>query len=527
MATWITEGRKAGLLLAALLAMAACSGPAAPEQAEPGEDQPVAEPAVLRAVTMGTEPAAGMAAFYDQLDALTLRDLGVRVRFDYMPWGDEKNQIGRAIVAKEYDLYVGGAWTAFSAYATKNAFVDLAPLLRHTPELVAHYRGQLDNVKIGGKLYGIPQLGKAGAGGEGVLYREDLREAWGLPEIRDLKTLEQYLYRAREVYATVPMINDKRFAENLWTMIAGGRYHTVAKYYAVAPIDDPYTVQSLYDTPEYEAVVRKAKQWYDDGIVDPDILAATANETGKTLRLMLEDRKPLEFNNHFGAVSSGYIGALKRAHPNYEYGWYDYVYHTYPEQLYLPQLSAGTSTMISVGSHSAHAETALRFIELAHTNQTYYDLLQFGVEGEHYERYDGLIAYDGIDSANQKPGWTGLYDAYMQPPERYPGEWQAIHDELVREAGPELAARNGASPYEGFAFNTANLTETMAQLEQVRAQYVQPLAAGVSADPETELQVVQQRLGSAGMQAYLSELQEQLNHYAANRPVAEASRLQP
>ena len=76
------------------------------------DGQPVVQ---LKGITMGREPASGMDRFYQQLDALTIKDLGATIRFDFIPWGDEKNQISRAIASKEYDLYVGGAWSDFTS----------------------------------------------------------------------------------------------------------------------------------------------------------------------------------------------------------------------------------------------------------------------------------------------------------------------------------------------------------------------------------------------------------------------------
>ena len=47
------------------------------------------------------------------------------------------------------------------------------------------------------------------------------------------------------------MINDKRFADNLWTLIAGSKYLDVVKGYAVVSVDEPYKALSRYETPEY------------------------------------------------------------------------------------------------------------------------------------------------------------------------------------------------------------------------------------------------------------------------------------
>jgi len=469
----------------------------------------------LKGLTMGAPPAGGLDSFYKRLDELTINDLGIRVRFDFVRWGDEKNKISRAIAAKKYDLYVGGAWSDFITFAAKNAFADLAPLLDEVPELVEHYKGTLKHAEIDGKLYGIPQYITPGGGSEGMLYREDLRKQWGLPEIVDLATAEQYIYKAKEAYPGTPMINDKRFADNIWSLVAGSKYYTLVPGFIVASIDEPYKAISMYDTPEYRQVLEYAKKWYEDGVVDASILAAPENSTSKTLELMKVDKKPLEFNNHFGAVSSGYIGVLKDIHPEFEYGWFDYFLGNAPS--YMPYLAPNNISMISVGAHSRHSQKALKFIAKAHTDETYYNLLMYGVEGEHYKLDDeNRIYFDGIPAENRKPGWTGLNDGTMNLPAKYPKEWEAIIDQLHAE-GKRLAALGGESPYGGFVFNNAAVTGELAGMEKVKSQYIQPLAVGIANDIDTEWYNAREQLQIAGMKTYLDELQKQLDAFAESK----------
>jgi len=465
----------------------------------------------LKAITMGSEPASGMDRFYEQLDALTIKDLGMTVRFDFIPWGDEKTQISRAITAKEYDFYVGGYWSDFAVFATKNAFANLSPLLDQVPALVEHYRGSLDHVKIKGHVYGIPQLITPGGGGEGMLYREDLRQAWGLPEITDLKTAEQYLYRAASAYPGVPMINDKRFADNIWTLIAGSKYLNIDNGFAVAEIDAPYQAISKYATPEYKQVAEIAKRWYEDGIVAHDILAAPDNATSETLELMKLDKKPLEFNNHFGAVSGSYIDALKEIYPKYVYGWFDYGLYNVP--MYLPSISPDRVTTISIGAHSKHVALALKFLEKVHTDQTYYNLVQYGVNGENVNIDGEYLNYDGIPPENKKPGWTGLSDGYMNLKTRYPGEWQTIFDDL-QEKALGLMDRAQAYPLDGFAFDTTGVADELANMEKARNQYLLPLSVGISDSIDQDLNAAAQQLQNAGIDKYMEALQQQLDAFA-------------
>ncbi|XEC94412.1 DUF3502 domain-containing protein [Paenibacillus tarimensis] len=474
----------------------------------------------LKSITMGTEPQTGMDEFYKQLDELTVKDLGAKIRFDFIPWGDEKNQISRAIVAKEYDLYVGGGWSDYPSFAQKNAFADLKPLLGEVPELVKHYNGALERVELGGKLFGIPQFGKPGAGGEGVLYREDLRKEWNLPEIKDFASLEQYLYKAKEEFPDTPMINDPRVGYRIFQMIAGGKYifnpltQMQGTAFTVSTLDNPYKAINVYETPEFKEAVTIAQKWYKDGIIAHDILAAQGNETDKTKQLMLAGQKPLEFSNHFWAVSGAYVPAIKVEHPDYEFGWLDFTLDMAPANVWMPQLTLDT-TAISVGAHSKYPEIALKFIEKAHTDRTYYDLLQYGVSGIHYNFVDGVVNYDGIADKNRRPGWTGLNDGFMNYKSKYPGEWQAYADKMEQEGAP-LAEKNGVYPYEGFFFNTSGLSAELSSLETARTQYIQPWSAGViKKSIDEDLEAAMKQLKAAGLDKYMEELQKQLDEFAA------------
>ncbi len=475
----------------------------------------------LKAFTMGVEPESGMENFYKQLDELTIKDLGATVRFDYIAWGDEKNKINLAIASGEYDLYVGGGFSDYKLTATKNAFLDLNPLLKDVPELVKHYTTASDqtlkNHEINGKLYGIPQFSKPGGyGGEGFLYREDLRKVWSLPEINSLDTMEQYMYKAKDdpKYKDVSLVTDQRFWTSLWYMIAGDKYMTatdlIGAPYAVVAYNNPYKVISVVDTPEYKKVLEYALKWYKDGIVDHDILAAQQNATAKAAELIKADKKPAETNSPRWSIEGSIIAPVYKEHPEWELGWYDYLYNKVPA--YLPSIT--NATAISINANSKNALTALKFIEKAHTDETYYTLVKFGVLDENYKIVDGIPSTTGIDAKNIKPAWTGVYDGYIEKAGKSADpRWQADGD--AKEAAAKPATEY--SPLEGFSFNIAELSAETAALETVKNQYMIPLQCGVTKNIDSDLANVKRKLEGAGLQKYLDALQKQLSDFEASK----------
>jgi Maltose-binding periplasmic proteins/domains len=482
------------------------------------------EVVTLKAFTMGNEPSGGMDKFYEQLDALTVKDLGCKVRFDFIPWGDEKNKINLNITSGEYDLYVGGNFSDYKATATKNAFLDLKPYLKDVPDLVEHYKQASDKAleicEINGHLYGIPQLSKAeGGAGEGFIYRDDLRQEWGLPEINSLETMEKYLYAAKadKRYKNTPIITDNRIWTSLFAMLSGDKYKTMEiGDYAFYSYSDPSKVINILDTPEFKQVVKYAQKWYKDGIIDHDILATEDNAGTKGFELMKADKKPCETNTPFWSATNNYIPGLYTAHPEWKIGFYDYLLdNPNYKNVYIPDYSVGS--VISVAAKCKYPDIALKFIEKAHTDRTYYDLLMYGVQGENYKMVDGIPSVEGIAQDNIKPSWTGLNDGYMNYQTKSVNpDWQALQDKYKAMGDKLLKDTNYIpSPKAGFTFDVTNLSTQIASMETVKAQYFLPLVCGITKDVDGDIAKVKAQYEKAGMKEYFDELQKQYDKFNA------------
>ena len=223
---WIIRG----VLLLGTLLFAGCGRADNGEEGTAPEEGSRGLPVNFRAVTLGNMPEGGMDEIYEQLDALTIPELNCTLRFDFIPWGNERKQLNIATASGEYDFIPGGVFSDYRTLVFKNAFLDLNKYLDAVPLLREHYGifdpDTLKKCEISGGLYGIPQFGQGMMKniGEGFFYREDLRREWGLEEIHDLATMEAYLYRAKqeERYQDAPLITDNRIWSSLWLMLTKG-----------------------------------------------------------------------------------------------------------------------------------------------------------------------------------------------------------------------------------------------------------------------------------------------------------------
>ena len=129
------------------------------------------------------------------------------------------------------------------------------------------------------------------------------------------------------------------------------------------------------------------------------------------------------------------------------------------------------------------------------------------MEGENYNRQDGNITTAGIEASNVKPSWTGLVDGYMET--EVPSEnayWQEQMD-ATRVTPEEF------SPLDGFIFDASSLSSETAALESVKAQYMTPLLCGVTQDMDGDYENVLAQLKKAGIEKYISEMQQQLTAF--------------
>ena len=105
----------------------------------------------------------------------------------------------------------------------------------------------LESCEIGGKLYRIPQFGKANGQRSCEMKASCtgriLRKSWGLPEINSLETMEQYMYKAKDEYPESSVVMDSRIWSCVWNILAAGKYLELDSYmntpYTVVSIDDP------------------------------------------------------------------------------------------------------------------------------------------------------------------------------------------------------------------------------------------------------------------------------------------------
>lgn len=503
-----------------LLCLCLCSGCASEEQAAQLSQAPDGV-VNFKALIVGTPPDTGLDEIYAQLDALTVPELSCTLRFEFVPWGNERKQINIATASGEYDFISGGVFSDYRTLVSKNAFLDLNEYLYLAPALKEHYttysETALSDCEIDGGLYGLPQfsMGEIASVNEGFFYREDLRKEWGLGPIDSLDAMEDYLYRTKqeERYQDQPLITDNRIWQSLWLLVSRGKYLEVESMmetpFVVVQADDPDTLISRLETPEFATVLKYLVKWRRDGILEPNLLALSDNEGSRGREMMMADLKPCETNVPDWSISTSYIPDLTKAHPEWEYGFFPYTGGN--EEWYIGSLAS--ASVVSVSSKTSDPKKAVLLLEKIHTDQRYYDLIKYGAEGIHYRREGEYISYDGIPGSSQF-GWTVCTDDLMSY-EAMPlnEQWHRDVEEKLSAWKEELAKTAAPHPLDGFTF----LIDAAAaqQLDTAELKYFQPLVCGYYEDIREGLAETLDALEQAGFAEYMDDMQRQLRAWRA------------
>ena len=261
--------------------------------------------------------------------------------------------------------------------------------------------------------------------------------------------------------------------------------------------EGPYgnVLLNKFATDEYKAFVTKMHEYYEAGYIDPSLaVAETSNDT---------------------RTNAQKTGDYLIGTQSYAYG-YEYnpeVLDRGIEVKFVPctdpyvDTTASQGAMMAISTASEHPVESFKFLALLNSDPALMTLMNYGVEGIHYNLNDeGLVEFTE-ERANYSPWTNGMGNVTILPDTVDEGAG-------FRESFKAYYAGAKGIPSLGFVFNNADVANEMAALGTVAAQYALALDAG-AIDPETALPEFLAALDAAGMQTYLDAANEQLTAYMA------------
>lgn len=247
---------------------------------------------------------------------------------------------------------------------------------------------------------------------------------------------------------------------------------------------DSTTVVDLFETEEYKSYIEHLRMWNLAGYIHPD-----ASTTDATVNSMQD-----------AGVSAGYfmVGAPVQADEK------DYIINLGPKY----QASAGMGGWV-IPMTAEEPEAAIRFLDLVWKDKELMNLIQWGIEGEHYVTLDkdiGLIGFpDGVE-ASTSPYYNSLG---LWGDGRYIYIWTPTVTQADNDAYSAEAQQNQTQGI-GIGYSNANVVNEVTALSAVVAQYIPALESG-SVDLDVYYPEFIQALKDAGIDAVIADKQAQFD----------------
>ena len=446
----------------------------------------------------------------DRVNEIVQPQINATVNLNLIEWGSYAERM-RLIAAsgEQCDLmFLNAQWNPYPPMVANGALLPLDDLLpEYAPKLWASIPEDMwDAVRVNGQIYAAINQGLQ-ALAYGIWLRVDLMEQYGF----DWEAADSY----EDVGELLAAIAEDQ--PDIKVFSAAGTPHGrlwFPQAWGVDPIgspnnmlgiridDESLTVHNATEMEEYRQAAELTREWYTSGYfpADPpssgDIIAARS--AGMVSGMIWNNIPGVDY-----FVATG------------EYGGREV------RQLVLtdPVMTTDTvaNSLTGVCATSPNPERAVMLIELLNSDPYLLTTLVRGVEGVHWVWVDeeqnlaGLpegATPDEINTAYRAPDWifgSKFNLAYGHPSEI--GAYEQI------QALNESAIRSVAL---GFVADYEPVRTEVAQVQAAHQQYCEPVERGM-VDIETGLAECQARLEEAGIDAIVTEIQNQVNAWAESR----------
>ena len=263
--------------------------------------------------------------------------------------------------------------------------------------------------------------------------------------------------------------------------------------YSKAGTEEGTTIIPIWEDEEYMDMLRCLHRWYEEGLINPD--AATTTDLPYSLLNPIRS----------GTAWTGYKGWSNPETVGFNVKLVRYIG---------PNMSRATQQgsliAINAAASEENAAACLRYMELLYSDQEFRDLLAYGIEGEHFNYYEGTVirTEKGADDYLMDNFVTGpaVSASVVSASEEIladPDQWEKVYAEY------ENAKQ---SDTRGFSYDGENTEAIQAALYAIWEGYYYELVTG-TVDPDETMKTIADLMYATGLQEVLDNAQEQLDEY--------------
>ncbi len=445
----------------------------------------------------------------DEINKITEPKIGVRVHIEGISMANYNNQIGLMQSGGE-QLDLMGFIGTYSPWLANNQLMCMDDYIDEYGAGIKEVVGEefLKSTTSAGSLYAVPTYnGKAAV--MNIVLRKDLIEELDLPvdQLKLAENLDEYcenldligemFAKIKETHPELVCLVPTSTAPNSLSFTRVPFVDMLNDSRGVLMPGEDSTVTNLYESEDYARLLQYAYEWNQAGYILED--ATTTQEAANTY---VQNGRTA---GYFIVGEEGQAEQITTATG------------VEVEAVKLVQPFIATTDVNSLGfaisATSEHPVAAMKFLNEMYTNADIVNLLDWGIEGVHYEvKPDGTVDFpEGVDANTTTYGlnmdwfFGNQFLSYI---------WGEGRDTSVYERLDANNKNAQCTPVMGFSYDSTKVSTQIASVSNVTSEYLPGLECG-AVNPETELPKFIEALNSAGLQEIIAEKQAQLDAWKA------------
>lgn len=422
-----------------------------------------------------------------KVNEYTAEKIGVTVDLRMVDWGDygQKMQVITSS-GEPYDICFA---SDYALNAQKGAYLEITDdLLNSNAKELKETIDPLflEGASINGKLYGIPANKEVGQQ-LGWAYNAKMAKELGI-DMTNVKTLEDLEPILEKVKKEKPELK--------MPMAAGSGFFPYMPYdyvlgetlpFGIALEGDTTKIVNIYEQKDVKDTLSTLRRYYQKGLIHPQ--AATDN-----------DPHDMKVENWFVRKEQYAPGAVETWSQN---AGYEIGYNAMHDPLTIN--NSVTGSVMAISAASKNPDKAMEFLNLLNTDEYLRNLVDKGIEGEHYtSNENGTITKTDKSDLYSMPSWA-LGNVFNVKP------WDTDPEDKIEqyEKFNEAAV---ASPTLGFYPDTTEISTQLATIANVVQEFKAPLFTG-SVDIDKYLGELNKKLKASGIDDVIANIQKQYDEW--------------
>jgi len=469
---------------------------------------------------LGDEPT-DLNLVYDTLLNPMLGDrINATLKTNYLGWGDYRDMYGLILAAGEdIDLIFTSDWAFLAEESAKGAFMEFTQDFMNTymPNTVRYQNpASLVQATFSGQIFAIPKNISGLETENWPVIRKDLREKYGMSEIKSVSDLEAY-------FDAVLANEDGIFphhasADGGWLNIL---YQQPSQLFFIANSDICFSYQGSEAAPPADAF---DYLWFREDLIDYFNLMKVWGDRGYwSANALNNDIQVRDSFENGRSASLTWNFTIFRAGENLRQngeaeGWDFEAFDINPGTT--RRGSYFTNDCIAIAAASRNKERAAMFIDLLkdEVDLSVYLALIGGIEGTHY-----VLNPDGTRSVGPEqdkypwnPSTWCFNPAPGVAPEMEPSTewWTAVLEERAWEENQRPMMKQPASM--GFRFDQEPVRAEITAINALRDEYRPILQLGLANDIQATWDEWKSKAEASGLQRMMDEFRSQYNAWIAS-----------